>query len=142
MADDRVSDVTRSTFNSIVSLQSVVKAIPQLEGSSLDEQLLATSSLCIELQQHPGLLDSESSEQVVNVLGYIGRYALHVKTGIEASPHSASVDWTTYQTEGRTIFGIAAFLQILTCSVFVGAVHQALLVNNILPPIEKRTDSK
>lgn len=121
-----MSGAVRSTFNSVESLQSVVNAIPQLRNTTLEAQLQATASLCISLQQHPGLLDSEDSKQVVNLLERIGMYAIRVKEGIEATSLTDSVDWSICPIEGRTISGIASYIQLLTSSVFIGAVGAAL----------------
>lgn len=126
MSDDGVSEAIRSTLNSVESLRSVVSTIPQLGNTSLKAQLQATTSLCISLQQHPGLLESESSKQVVNLLLRIGTYAVRVKKGIEATFLTGSVDWSTCPIEGRPISGIATYIQLLTSSVFIGAVDEAL----------------
>jgi hypothetical protein len=126
MADNGTSGTVRSSFNSVESLQSVVNAIPQLRNTTFEAQLQATASLCIGVQQHSGLLDSEGSKQVVNLLLRIGLYVVCVKEGIEATYLTDSVDWSTCLIEGRTIYGIASYIQLLTSSVFIGAVGEAL----------------
>jgi hypothetical protein len=126
MADNGTSGTVRSSFNSVESLQSVVNAIPQLRNTTFEAQLQATASLCIGVQQHSGLLDSEGSKQVVNLLLRIGLYVVCVKEGIEATYLTDSVGWSTCLIEGRTIYGIASYIQLLTSSVFIGAVGEAL----------------
>jgi hypothetical protein len=125
MANTRQHDPVHSTCGSIQELHSLVESIPQLAQmaqTTLVTQLQATISLCTNLQQQSELL---ALEEVVDVLRGIGSYAKSVKESINAVYKTDSVDWTTYRLDGRTISGISSRIQLLTNSVFIGAVSQA-----------------
>lgn len=137
-----MSRVVQLTSESITSLQSVVEAVSQLSESSLGLQLRATASLCDHLGQHQEYLGSQSLQPVINVLDHIGKYSQRVKQSIDAIPDVHAVDWTILQVDGRTVSGIAAFIQMQTYTVVIGVVDDARFVDTVLATTEKLTNGK
>lgn len=110
MQNPQVTSVAQSAFDSTTSLRSVVQAIPALEKSALNGQLLATLSLFSRLLQD-SKLQSLVTPQPLKVLEHIGKYSRGIQERIQALFRIGSVDWATQKVHGRTIPEIAAFLQ-------------------------------
>lgn len=126
MTNRTPSETVQVAFDAVSRLQNAIRAVPQLQGSSLDAQLSATASLCLRLRQCLPLLSPHALDREVAILSSVSRSCQTVRDDISKAAHLT--DWSLFRTGKRSMNEVAEFVQFQTSSVFIGVVYQARLV--------------
>lgn len=126
MSGIQAASLTKLTLDSVVALNNVVQAVPDLQESALNQQLRATITLCQFLHWNCSVLESESTESVRAIHQHMGTYCREWELKIQDAHSGGLAEWGTVDIRGKTVQDAAAFLQMQTSSIVIGTIHQAL----------------